>query len=202
MVAFTRQLTVILKHIILWCIELEEYAFLFFCDLCTALLPGWQYSHPPITRHSHSVALAWSLASQPMAADFPSKCMNWWETAVFHWELTLCHLQSLERIEVLEPLSLCQTENWSAGFKGLWEIQVWGPKNYSTMCASFPLQAWTASNFQICFSLNYLSSKRLDAAARDLHDIQHKLSEHVNKSRQMSHKLIAVASWAVQDQMS
>lgn len=76
MVAFTRQLAVILKHIVLWEIELEEYSFLFLCDLCPALLSGWQYSHFPVTRHSHSVALGSYLANQPLAADFPSNCVN------------------------------------------------------------------------------------------------------------------------------
>lgn len=58
--------------------------------------------------------------------------------------------------------------------------------------------------FKIKFSLNYLSGKRLDAAARQLYDIQCKFSAYVDKSRQMPHKLIVKASWAkaVQDQMS
>lgn len=72
------------------------------------------------------------------------------------------------------------------------------------VCASFPWEARIARFFKINFSLNYLSSKRLDAAARELYDIQCKFSAYVDKSRQMPHKLIVVASWAkaVQDQMS
>lgn len=90
--------------------------FLWFVS-CSTLWPIVFSSSRYVGTVGDSVALTCCLASQPVAAYFPSKCVKWWETAVFLWEPTLCYLQSLERLEVLEPLSLCRFQNWSVASK-------------------------------------------------------------------------------------
>lgn len=92
---------------------LEEWLpiFLWFVS-CSA--PGWQHSHLPFTRHSH--LWHWHVA-WPASLWLLIFHLNVWidgRAPVFLWEPTLRYSQSLERLEVLEPLPLCQIENWSA----------------------------------------------------------------------------------------
>lgn len=103
----------------------------------------------------------------------------------------------------LRSLSPCPSVNFKIGQwlqRPLGNTDLRTKKLCDFMCF-ISFASYESKHFQICFSLNYLSSKRWAPAATELYDIQHKFFEYVNKSSQMSHQLIVVASWAkaVQD---